>query len=271
MFDRKEYRKNYYQKNKEKLKGYRKKRYQKNKEKEARNNKQWRKDNPEKVKLLWKQYYKENRDRELKRKKIWRENNRDKLKEYAENRKKNNPNYMKEWYQKNRIRIIERKIQWQKNNPEIANKNSRKWRENNPEYFVNYRKNNKNKLNIWMKNKRKTNIKCNLNHRVSTAIDMSLKGNKNGRQWESLVDYSMLDLKTHLQKTMPKGYTWQDYLEGKLHIDHIIPKSAFNFDKPEDINFKKCWALENLRLLPATENIRKSNKLIKPFQQILEI
>jgi len=70
---------------------------------------------------------------------------------------------------------------------------------------------------------------------------------------------------------MPKGYCWQDFLEGKLHIDHKIPISAFNFTKSEHIDFKRCWALSNLQLLPARENIIKSNHLSKPFQPALKI
>jgi len=106
---------------------------------------------------------------------------------------------------------------------------------------------------------------------MSTAINLSLKGNKKGRHWEDLVGYTLKKLKNRLQKTMPEGYTWQDYMDGKLHIDHIIPKSIFNFTKPEHPDFKRCWALENLRLLPAKENQEKSNKLKKPFQSALKL
>jgi 5-methylcytosine-specific restriction endonuclease McrA len=65
---------------------------------------------------------------------------------------------------------------------------------------------------------------------------------------------------------MPLGYTWQDFLSGKLHIDHIIPIAAFNFRSPGDADFKHCWALKNLRLLPAKENMRKGAKLTAPHQ-----
>ena len=68
-----------------------------------------------------------------------------------------------------------------------------------------------------------------------------------------------------------KSANWQDFMEGKLHIDHIIPISAFNFTKPEHINFKRCWGLSNLRLLPAKENRIKKDKIIKPFQLALQI
>ena len=60
---------------------------------------------------------------------------------------------------------------------------------------------------------------------------------------------------------MPKVYTWNDYLNGELHIDHIIPISLFNITGVKSKGFKKCWALENLRLLPKGENLRKGNKL----------
>jgi len=34
---------------------------------------------------------------------------------------------------------------------------------------------------------------------------------------------------------------------------------------------KRCWALSNLRLLPAKENMIKHNKLDRPFQPALRI
>jgi len=55
----------------------------------------------------------------------------------------------------------------------------------------------------------------------------------------------------------------------KWHIDHKTPIAAFNFEKPEDEDFKKCWALENLQPLWAKENMKKHKKLVKPVQQSL--
>lgn len=99
----------------------------------------------------------------------------------------------------------------------------------------------------------------------------ALKGNKAGRHWEDLVGYKLNDLIKRLKNTMPKDYCWQDFMEGRLHIDHIIPKSAFNYTNTEHIDFKRCWSLDNLRLLPAKENLIKHNKLYKPFQPALAI
>ena len=106
---------------------------------------------------------------------------------------------------------------------------------------------------------------------MKIAINRALKGNKNGRHWEILVGYTLNNLMKRLKKTVPKGCTWQDFLEGKLVIDHKIPKSIFNFSKSEHIDFKRCWALKNLQLLPAEENWKKSNKLEKAFQLGLKI
>ncbi len=46
-------------------------------------------------------------------------------------------------------------------------------------------------------------------------------------------------------------------------IDHILPIDSFSFDSYEDVEFKKCWALENLRPLGYTENVKKSNKILE--------
>ena len=106
---------------------------------------------------------------------------------------------------------------------------------------------------------------------MSKSIWFSLKKNKAYRSWLSLVPYTLDELIKHLKKTIPIGYKWQDLLDGKLHLDHKIPKSVFNFSKPEDIDFKRCWALSNLQLLPANENLRKHAKLTKPFQPSLSL
>ena len=156
-----------------------------------------------------------------------------------------------------------------------SNKRTKNWRENNckkvKKNIRERRKNERDRVNFYMKNRYKIDLKFNLNLRISIIIWHSLKGNKAGRRWESLVGYTLSDLIKRLNKTMPEGYTWQDYLTGKLQVDHIIPRSVFNFTRPEHTDFKRCWALNNLRLLPARENSIKSNHLKKPFQPALKI
>ena len=179
-------------------------------------------------------------------------------------------NKHKQWKLNNPEKARDRNKQWYKNNRDKAIAAHEKWRINNRELSRNTQRAYQNKRN-------KEDLRYNLSGKISSAIGESLrrtkliKGNKNGRHWEDLVGYKLIDLIKRLKKTMPEGYTWNDVLNGKLHIDHKIPISAFNFTTPEHIDFKRCWALENLRLLPARENIIKSNKLYKPFQPCLKI
>lgn len=71
--------------------------------------------------------------------------------------------------------------------------------------------------------------------------------------------YSQDEFVQHLVSTLPQGYSKDDICDGaKLHIDHIRPVCSFNLTDKVDQEFLDCWALENLRLLPASENLRKS-------------
>jgi 5-methylcytosine-specific restriction endonuclease McrA len=217
----------------------------KDKEKQKEYQKKYRLQNKEKIKERTKQCYLEHKKERTEYGKQYCLKNKDKLKQWRKNNHEKLAKYMKEYNEKNKLTLAEKQRRRYIDNHDIINKHQR--------------------------NKRKTNLKFNLNEKISSGIRESTKGNKSGWHWETLVGYTLKDLKKRLQKTMPNGYTWQDFIDGKLHIDHIIPKSVFNFTKPEHIDFKRCWALENLQLLPANENLRKHNKLTKPFQQSLKI
>jgi hypothetical protein len=105
--------------------------------------------------------------------------------------------------------------------------------------------------------------------RMASRMRYSLSVGKNGHSWEALVGYTVKALKARLNATMPAGYTWKDFMAGKLHIDHKIPVSVFHFTTPTDPDFARCWALRNLQLLPAGENIAKGASLSAPFQPSL--
>jgi len=127
----------------------------------------------------------------------------------------------------------------------------------------------KNRENARAREKYKNNPKFRLNDNISNGIRQSLNGNKNGIHWEKLVGYSLPDLKKHIEKQFLENMSWKN--RNEWHIDHIIPISKFNFSKPNHTDFKKCWALKNLRPIWSLENIQKGNKLSKPFQPSLKI
>lgn len=86
-----------------------------------------------------------------------------------------------------------------------------------------------------------------------------VKSRRWNAQWSELLGYSLEQLVLHLRRTLPKGWAWDAFLSGELHIDHITPRSAFNLNDAADV--RRCWCLSNLRLLPAKENMRKGARI----------
>lgn len=176
---------------------------------------------------------------------------------------------------------------WIKNNPEKARKVRLLWRKNNPEKIKSWAMLNKERIYkkkaLWYKNnpekvkvmrqksriKVRNTLKGRLKHNMSVAIWQSLKNNKGKCTWETLVGYTTIQLKRHLEKLFKLGMSWNNYGKNGWEVDHVVPISAFNFEKPEDDDFKRCWALKNLRPLLVYENRSKSNKIDKHFQPSL--
>jgi hypothetical protein len=93
----------------------------------------------------------------------------------------------------------------------------------------------------------------------TAAICHSLQGRtKGGRSWETILGYSAIELRTHLERQFLPGMRWDNY--GEWHVDHILPVASFNFETADDSDFRACWALTNLRPMWAADNIRKSDK-----------
>jgi len=109
-----------------------------------------------------------------------------------------------------------------------------------------------------------------LNGTISNTLRASiLNGSKNGKHWETLVDFSLSQLKKHLERKFKPGMTWENY--GEWHIDHKIPLAVFNFNSPDDLDFKRAWTLKNLQPLWATENRKKGPRIDNPFQPALRL
>ncbi len=117
--------------------------------------------------------------------------------------------------------------------------------------------------------RRRTDLPFVLSNRMRCLMHSSLRQVKNGHKWQKLAGYSVDDLRRHLEKRFKKGMSWERFLAGEIHIDYKVPVSAFNFSRPEHADFKKCWALKNLQPMWAEDNLRKRDKLDKPFQPSL--
>ena len=99
-------------------------------------------------------------------------------------------------------------------------------------------------------------VKCN----VSSSIYQALKANgwtKGGSTFDYL-PYSPEELMEHLEKQFDEHMTRDNY-GTYWHIDHIKPHVMSNYDSLDHPDFQKCWALENLQPLEASENMSKGS------------
>ncbi len=60
--------------------------------------------------------------------------------------------------------------------------------------------------------------------RLVRDLSPCVKRGKWKAEWIEALGYDLPDLVRHLELTLPRGFTWHDFLEGELHIDHIVPK-----------------------------------------------
>lgn len=94
-----------------------------------------------------------------------------------------------------------------------------------------------------------------LDGRMRVSIGKALRGAKAGRKWESLVGYTLTDLMQHIERQFTKGMGWHNM--GEWHIDHRVPRAAFNYHSSDCQAFKDCWSLTNLQPLWAADNLAK--------------
>ena len=170
-------------------------------------------------------------------------------------------------YAKRKPEIIKKVREWCLKNPEKRFKIHRKWYEANKET-----KKIKDKIRYELlkphimelaklrERKRRFNPSHRLSKNISRGIAHSLYYKKNGRHWETLVGYSVSQLIQHLERLFIEGMSWDNYGNLGWTIDHKMPISAFNYETPEDKDFKKCWALNNLQPMWAIDNIKKGCK-----------
>ena len=212
-----------------------------------------------------KEYSLNNKEKIIEAKREYRIKNKEQIREhkhkyYLENKEsvdKKNEEYRvehkKERKEYDRLRY--------KTNPEEVKERSKRWKKENTEQV---------RILARIRDKKHWNIpKVKLNGIIKNGIYCSLKrGSKAGRHWENIVDFNIEELRVHLEKQFTEEMNWGN--QGSYwHIDHKIPISVFNFNTPDDMDFKLCWALKNLRPLEAIENISKGARIDKPFQPSL--
>lgn len=98
-------------------------------------------------------------------------------------------------------------------------------------------------------------IKKNLRGRVYVALK---RGCKSISTME-LLGCSVEEFRSYFESKFTIGMSWEKYLEGGIHIDHIIPCVAFDLTKEDQQ--KICFHYTNLQPLWATDNLKKGTSL----------
>jgi hypothetical protein len=158
---------------------------------------------------------------------------------------------VKSYYQANKEKFASRMVEYQKANKEQKAVYNAKYREDNKEkiaeylsyYGTEYRQANKDKIAIRMSEYRQTN-KDKINTKTAKRRAIKLQALPKWLTKEELEQIK--ELYTCAQ--MFKLYTGQEY-----HVDHIVPLQGENV-----CGLHVPW---NLQILPAKENMIKSNKL----------
>ena len=123
---------------------------------------------------------------------------------------------------------------------------------------------NRDKINSDYRVRLSTDVQFRLRKNVSRAISRALKKmlSKKETSIMSFLPYSISDLKNHIEKQFDENMSWNNY-GVYWQIDHIIPQSCLPYASMRDDNFKKCWALKNLRPLEAKTNMRDGSTKIR--------
>lgn len=118
--------------------------------------------------------------------------------------------------------------------------------------------------------KRQVNITFRIRHHFTTRIRDQLGVNcpevLGRKELNELLGYKIADLRKYLDQLVQRDHNINIRIamtEG-YHIDHIKPLVSFHcteVESPEGLkNFRDCWAISNLELIPAEENLAKGAK-----------
>jgi len=221
-----------------------------------------------------KEKYYANHDKNLKRRREYRQKNKEKIKERKRKYQEKNKEKTK---QKRRERHIQIKNKECKNCHKIGdykkfNINSTICKNCQSKYNKQYHKENRDKISKKQREYQRKKIlndpKFRLNRIISGGIRHSLENGKDGRHWEDIVGYTITELKNHLESLWESWMNWENHgpYDPKgpktWQIDHIIPKSMFDFESYEDEEFKLCWSLRNLQPKCSKMNNLKRDRYI---------
>lgn len=111
--------------------------------------------------------------------------------------------------------------------------------------------------------RRKSNIMYRLKHHIATRVEKQCNVPKGFvTNLPLYLGYQIGELRAKLEKEMhvKHGFGLKRAIVEGWHLDHIKPLSLFNVVEIGDDEFRACWAISNLEMKPAAENLAKGAK-----------
>lgn len=171
--------------------------------------------------------------------KLYKDMNKDKLREQERFYRENHREQIREYYHKTKT---EDKIQ-----------RKREYYQEHKEYFKQYRESHK---ETRKDNKYNINIGYRICINTTTLFSSILKGRiKNSQTLLINCGYTVQQLKDYIKSQFTLEMNWDNY-GSYWELDHVIPRNLFKYNSIDDLQFKICWSLKNLR--PVACNVNKS-------------
>lgn len=118
---------------------------------------------------------------------------------------------------------------------------------------------NKEKLLAYEVEYRRRSINRNISCRLRIQINACLRYGRKAAHTETLLGCSFAEMAAHIERQFVLPMCWAKFLQGEIHIDHIIPCS--HFDLADAVQQRRCFHFSNLQPLWALDNLRKGNRV----------
>lgn len=236
----KEYKHQWYLKNKEKNRGKYKEYHQKNKDQRNKHGREYYSKNKLHIPEKSKEYRKKNRDLILLRKKKYYEENKEKIQAG-----------FKKYREENKEYVFKRDKKRRERNIEFHREKSRKFYKENAEKC-------KKSSYRYKTNRKKNDINFKLRDVLRTRLYLALRNKSKNGSAVKLLGITIPEFVKYIDELFLSGMSWENH--GEWHIDHKKPLASFNLEDPKQLA-QACY-FKNLQPLWAKDNISKGARLV---------
>ena len=210
--------------------------------------------------------YQRRREKVLAQKAEYRERNREKIiksrRTYWRKNREKLLAKIRAYASANRQKLNAAKREARLANPKKQREISARYRLKHPERIARFQREgyqrHKQKRVAWEYQYRRTNINRKVSVSLRNRLNAVLRGNIKSSSVLILLGCHLNEFKIHFESKFTEGMTWNHFLAGKIHIDHIRPCIDFDLSKSDQQNL--CFHYTNLQPLWARDNLKKGAK-----------